>query len=144
MLKFKVINDKDYKIVKNFYKDMKFKNIREYLECYLISDITLLADIFNNFRKIIFDNLGLDPVKYISAPSLTKDCALKYSNCKIENIKDFTIFQFVRKSIMGGLSDSINPYLKLDNENETIAYNDISSQYPYELSKNYLFQIINL
>ena len=32
------------------------------------SDITLLADIFNNFRKIIFDNLGLDCVKYISAP----------------------------------------------------------------------------
>ena len=135
MLKLKDINNKDYKIVKNFYKDMKFKNIREYLECYLISDITLLADIFNNFRKIIFDNLGLDPVKYISAPSLTKDCALKYSNCKIENIKDVSIFQFVRNSVMGGLSDSISPYLKIDNENETMAYNDISSQYPYELSK---------
>ena len=37
---------------------------------------------------------------------------------------------------MGGLSDSINPYLKLDDvENETIAYNDISSQYPHELRK---------
>ena len=36
---------------------------------------------------------------------------------------------------MGGLSDSINPYVKLDNENESIVYNDISSQYPYELSK---------
>ena len=84
---------------------MKFKNIREYLECYLKSDITLLADIFNNFRKIIFDNLELDCVKYISAPSLTKDAALKYSNCKIENIKDVSIFQFVKKSIMGGLSD---------------------------------------
>ena len=36
---------------------------------------------------------------------------------------------------MGGLSDSIFPYVKLDNDNETIAYNDISSQYPYELSK---------
>ena len=135
MLTLKDINDKDYKIVKNFYKDMKFKNLREYLECYLKSDISLLADVFNNFRKIIFDNLGLDPIKYISAPSLTKDCALKYSKCKIENIKDVSIFQFIRKSIMGGLSDSISPYLKIDNENESIVYNGISSQYPYELSK---------
>ena len=101
MLTLKDIDDKDYNIVKKFYKNMEFKNLREYLECYLKSDITLLADIFNNFRKITFDNLGLDPVKYISAPSLTKDCALKYSKAKIENIKDVSIFQFVRKSIMG-------------------------------------------
>ena len=36
---------------------------------------------------------------------------------------------------MGGLSNSISPYLKIDDENESIVYNDISSQYPYELSK---------
>ena len=135
MLKLKDITDKEYRIVKEFYKNMRFKNIREYLECYLKSDITLLADVFNNFRKIIFDNLGLDCVKYISALSLSKDAGLKYSNCKIENIRDVSIFQFVRKSVMGGLSDSINPYVKLDNENESIVYNDISSQYPHELRK---------
>ena len=135
MLKLKDITDKEYKKVKEFYENMEFKNLREYLECYLKSDITLLADIFNNFRKIIFDNLGLDPVKYISAPSLSKDAGLKYSKCKIENIKDVSIFQFVRKSVMGGLSDSISPYLKIDNENESIVYNDISSQYPHELRK---------
>ena len=115
---------------------MKLKNLREYLECYLTSDITLLADNFNQFRKIIFDQFELHPVKYISAPSLTKDCGLKYSKCKIENIKDVSIFNFVRKTVMGGLSDSINPHVKLnDIKNETIAYNDISSQYPYELSR---------
>ena len=135
MLTLKDITDKEYKLVKKFYENMKFKNLREYLECYLISDITLLSDVFNNFRKIIYDNLELDPVKYISAPSLTKDCALKYSKAKIKNIKDVSIFQFVRNSVMGGLSNSINPYLKIDNENESIVYNDISSQYPFELSK---------
>ena len=36
---------------------------------------------------------------------------------------------------MGGLSDSISPYVKLDNNNQSIVYNDISSQCPFELSK---------
>ena len=115
---------------------MKCKNLREYLKYYLTSDITLLTDVLNDFRKILFDKFQLDPVKYVSAPSLTKDCGLKYSKCKIENIKDVSIFNFVRKTVMGGLSDSINPHVKLDDiKNETIAYNDVSSMYPFELSR---------
>ena len=108
----KKVTNKQYSKSKLFYEKMKFKNLREYLECYLTSDITLLVDNFNNFRKMIFDQFELDPVKYVSAPSLTKDAALKYSKCKIENIKNVSIFNFVRKVIMGGLSDSINPYIK--------------------------------
>ena len=136
ILTMKNISDKEYENVKLFYKKIKFKNLREYLECYLTSDITLLADNFNNFRKIMFDEFQLDCCKYVLPPSLSKDAALKYSKCKIENIKDVLIFNFVRKTVMGGLSDSINPYVKLDDiKNETIAYNDISSQYPYELSR---------
>ena len=95
------IQDDEYEKVKLFYKKMKFKNLRKYLECYLTTDITLLADIFNNFRKMIFNEFELDSVKYISAPSLSKDCALKYSKCKIEHIKDVSVFNFVRKSDNG-------------------------------------------
>ena len=135
VLTLKKITKKEYNKVKLFYKKMKFKNLREYLKCYLTSDITLLTDVFNDFRKTMFEEFQLDCCKYVSAPSLTKDAALKYSKCKIENIKDVTIFNFVRKTIMGGLSDSINPHVKLnDIKNETISYMDISSQYPFELS----------
>ena len=70
ILTMKKITKEQYKNVKSFYKKMKFKNLKEYLECYLISDITLLADVFNNSIKIMFDEFQLDPVKYISAPSL--------------------------------------------------------------------------
>ena len=134
-LTLKSISDKKYKKVQDFYKNMKFKNLDEYLTCYLKSDITLLADIFNNFRKTIFDEFELDVCKYISAPSLSKDIALKQSKVKIENIKDVTIFQFVKNSIMGGLSDSVKSNVQLDNNKQTIAYMDISSQYPYEMTK---------
>ena len=92
------IKDEEYENVKLFYKNRKFKNLKEYLECYLISDITLLADIFNNFRKMIFDEFELDCVKYVSSPSLSKDCASKYSKSEIEHIKDVTIFNFVRNN----------------------------------------------
>ena len=134
-LTLKNISNKKYKKVQDFYKNMKFKNLDEYLTCYLKSDITLLADIFNNFRKTIFDEFLLDVCKYISSPSLSKDIALTQLKVKIENIKDVTVFQFVKNSIMGGLSDSIKSNVQLDNNKQTIAYMDISSQYPYEMTK---------
>ena len=52
-------------IDENDYKDMNFKNLKEYLQSYLTSDISLLADCFLNFRNIIFNEYGLDCVKYI-------------------------------------------------------------------------------
>ena len=59
----KDITDDEYNEVQLFYKNMNFKNLKEYLECYLKSDMTLLADVYNNFRKIIFDEFQLDCVK---------------------------------------------------------------------------------
>ena len=44
---------------------------------------------------------------------------------------------------MGGISNSIQPFTKLDNDNECIVYNDVSSLYPNELAKNYLIKITN-
>ena len=35
---------------------------------------------------------------------------------------------------MGGISNSIKPFTKLDNDNECIVYNDVSSLYPNELA----------
>ena len=129
------INDNDYNSVKKFHKDMNFKNLSEYLQCYLTSDICLLVDVFLNFRNLIFDEYGLDCVKYVSAPSFSKNCSLKYSKARIENIMDIDVYNFVKMSIAGGLSNSINPYEKIENENQNIVMMDIASQYPCETAK---------
>ena len=51
ILTMKKLSNKEYNKIKSFYKKIKFKNIKEYLECNLKSDITLLSDVFNNLEK---------------------------------------------------------------------------------------------
>ena len=48
----------------------------------------------------------------------------------------YQYFNLLEKVLWEDYQNSISPYVKIDNENESIVYNDISSsQYPYELSK---------
>ena len=128
-LKLESITKKEYNQTKKIYDKLEFKNIKEYLDTYLKLDITLLCDIFENFRKGIWDKFGLDCSKYISSPSLTKDIILKFSGVKIEHIRDIEIFDFINNSVIVGLCVSSNPYLNNDNNNSTIAYQDVSSLY---------------
>ena len=121
-LKLETISEKDYNQTKEIYDKLEFKNIKEYLDTYLRLDVTLLCDIFENFRKGIWDKFGLDCSKYTSSPSLTKDCMLKFSGVKIEHIKDIGIYDFINNSVIGGLCVCSNSYLNNDNSNSTIAY----------------------
>ena len=57
---------------------------------------------------------------------------------------DVDIFNFVKKSIAGGLSNSLKPYEKLENDNQCIAMMDIASQYPDITRKKFQSEIIDL
>ena len=147
-LKLETISEEEYKQTKEIYNKLKFKNIKEYLDTYLKLDITLLTDIFENFRKGIWDKFGLDCSKYVSSPSLSKDCMLKFTKVKIEHIKDIEMYDFINNSVIGGLCVCSNPYLNNDNSNSTVAYQDVSSLYPAIMRnkiplKNYKFIELN-
>ena len=69
---------------------------------------------------------------------------LKFSGVKIEHIKDIEIYDFINNSVIGGLCVCSNSYLNNDNNNSTIAYQDVSSLYPAIMRnkmplKNYKF-----
>ena len=132
-LKLDNITKEDYDKTLVIYKKLNCKNIKEYLDIYLKLDICLQADIFNVFRKCIWDNFEIDCSRYITSCSLSLDLMLKYTEVKIELIRDISIFDYVNSSILGGIC--IASQNIADDKNGVISSCDIASLYPYVMTQ---------
>ena len=73
----------DYMYVKRVCKYFEIKNLGEYHDLYYKSDTLLLGDVFEKFRKICLKIYELDPLKFISAPGLVWQTALKNTTVKL-------------------------------------------------------------
>ena len=62
------IADADYIYRKIACKDFGIKSLGKYHHLYLKSDALLLANVFENFRKMYLKIYQLDPAKFLSAP----------------------------------------------------------------------------
>ena len=79
-LKLDNITKEDYDKTLEIYKKLNCKNIKEYLDIYLKLDICLQADIFNVFRKTIWDKFEIDCSKYITSCSLSFNLKENYKS----------------------------------------------------------------
>ena len=132
-LKLDNISEKDHDKTLEIYKKLNCKNIKEYLDIYLKLDICLQADIFNVFRKCIWDKFEIDCSKYITSCSLSLDLMLKYTEVKIELIRNISIFDYANLSILGGICIATQ---NIENDKDgTISSCDIASLYPFIMSK---------
>ena len=80
------------------------KTLGEYHDLYLKSDVLLLADVFENFRKTRLEYYKLDPCHYFSAPGLAWDACLKMTSVSLELISDIDKYLFIEKGLRGGVS----------------------------------------
>ena len=64
------ISDCDYQHSLNVWNTFQCKTIRDYHNLYLKSDVLLLADVFESFRKSCLHHYNLDPAHYYTSPGL--------------------------------------------------------------------------
>ena len=83
---------------------------------YLKSNTLLLADVFENCKKICLEIYELDPTKFLLAPRLAWQAVFKKTKVKSELLTDIDMILMVEKGIRGGLCHSINIYEKVNNE----------------------------
>ena len=110
------INNVNYRHVLNVWKTCKMKNFKDYLKLYNITDVLLLADVFENFRDVCLKNYGLDPVYYYTAPGLAWDACLKITGVNLELLTDVDMLLMIEKGIRGGISIISNRYGEANNK----------------------------
>lgn len=97
------ITDEEFKRAKDVYEKFKCKNMEEYLLLYLMCDVLLLVDIFENFRVTCLEKYKLDPTHYHTAPSLAWDAMLFITKIRLQLFTDMNMYMFMEEGRRGGL-----------------------------------------
>jgi hypothetical protein len=139
------VTDEDYERAKKVWSHFNMKTMRDYHNLYLETDVLILADIFESFRKTCMKNYDLDPAHYLSAPGLSWEAFLKRSGKEIELVSDMDMFQFFEKGMRGGTSyiahrqsTANNKYMETYNEDEEskfLMYLDANNLYCWAMSQ---------
>ena len=141
----KSISQDDYSHAKNVWNTFNLQNMGEYHDLYLRTDILLLTDVFENFRKTCLTYYKLDPLHYITSPGLAWDAMLKMTGINLELITDIDMQLFIEKGLRGGISyiahrhaEANNKYMKNYDPNKLISYImylDANNLYGWAMSK---------
>ena len=98
------ITNREYGHARKVWETFSLKNMGEYHDLYLKSDVLLLADVFESFRKTCLQYYKLDPCHYFTSPGLSWSTILKMTNIELELMTDVDMFQFIEKGMRGGVS----------------------------------------
>ena len=133
------ITDEDYCHAQKVWNTFQLQTMGEYHNLYLKSDILLLADVFENFRKTCLQYYKLDPCHYFTSPGLSWDAMLKMTDIQLELMTDIDMFQFIEKGMRGGISYIANRYGKANNKYMREYDENAPSKYIMYLDANNLY-----
>lgn len=127
------------------WNTFKCSTLRDYLELYLKTDVLLLTDVFENFRKVCKSIYNLDPSQYYTAPGLSWDAMLKTTNIKLDLLTDVDMYNFFKKAIRGGIVQCVKRHSKANNKylddfdnskpSEFLMYLDANNLYGWAMSE---------
>ncbi|CAB0032319.1 unnamed protein product [Trichogramma brassicae] len=124
----------------------KISNLGEYSDLYLKTDVLLLVEIFENFRKTCHEAYELDPAHYYTLPGYSWDAMLLYTQVELELLTDIDMLLFVEKGIRGGVSQCCSRFAEANNkymgedynpekEDVYLMYYDVNNLYGWAMAQ---------
>lgn len=142
------LSKSNYEHALKVWDKFECRSLGDYHDLYLTSDLLILADIFQNFRRFCLRFYKLDPAHYLSGPQLSFDALLKKTGVELELLTDIDMYNFIEKGIRGGVAQIMQRYAKANNrymqeynktlENSFLWYIDSNSLYAYVMQQHKL------
>ena len=140
------ISKEDHEHALNIWNKFELKNMGDYHDLYLKTDVVLLANVFESFRKVCIDNYGLDPAHFYTAPGLAWKACLKKTGINLELLQDPDMLLMFERGIRGGITQSVhrwaivnNPYMGYEYDTskptEYLQYLDANNLYGWAMSQ---------
>lgn len=98
------------------------------------SDVLILADAFEKYRDFFLLHHRIDPCYCYSAPGLTWQCGLRYTNIELELLSDYNMLLMIENGIRGGYSGLLGT-------RHVTANNKYINDYDSNKSSNYLLYL---
>ena len=144
-LKQEKISEEDFLHAQKVWKEFELKNMGDFHDLYLKTDVLLLADVMENFRKLCEKNYELDPAHFFTVPGMAWDAMLKMTAIKLDLLEDVDMLLMIEKGTPGGISNAFKRYAKANNKfmknfdpaekSSFIVYLDANNLYGWAMSK---------
>ena len=106
----------------------EIKNLGQYHDLYLKTDVLLLCDVYEKFISICLKDYNLDPFHYFSSLGFSWNETLMYTGGKLEKTQKIDVHLFLEKGMRHGVSYISKGYGNSD-ENTGIMYWDTNNLY---------------
>ena len=128
-------DDDEMERTREIIKLFNIKDGEELTKLYCKSDVILSADVFGKFVKVSTEEYKINPLYCVSLPGYTNQCALKYTDIKLQTLQDKDLILLLENNIRGGISSvKGDRYVKSD-ENKNILYIDATNLYGHSMSQ---------
>ena len=105
----------------------------------IITDVLLLADVFENFRNMCIKEYELDPAHFLTAPGLVWQACLKKTGVELELLTDDNMLLMIEEGVRGGICQAIFRYAKANNKYMKNYDKDEESSYFQDLDVNNMY-----
>ena len=121
-------------------KRFGMKNLGEYYDLYLKTDLILLSNIFEAFRSACLKHHGFDPAHFYTSAGLAWQVCLKKTGIELELLTNPDMLFMFKHGTRGGITQAVHQYGEANNKYLDDKFNpEKESSYLQYLDTNNLY-----